>query len=141
MSESAIHLPRGLVNQLLRHAQSAPATETCGIVAARDGVPTTFYPIPNTASDPSRQYLIDPQAHIAALRHMRDEGSELFAIVHSHPAAPAEPSRIDLEQANIPDAFHLIVSLNTKGVLELRGFRIDREHRASEVELLLAPEP
>jgi proteasome lid subunit RPN8/RPN11 len=68
---------------------------------------------------------------------MRERGEELFAIFHSHPQAPAEPSATDLELAAYPDALYLIVSLNTKGVLELRGFRIDASRAVEEVELLL----
>ena len=68
---------------------------------------------------------------------MREQQEELFAIYHSHPTAPAEPSATDLEMANYPDALYLIISLNTKGVLEMRGFRLNRHKVVSEVELLL----
>lgn len=68
---------------------------------------------------------------------MRNQGEELFAIYHSHPTAPAQPSSADLELAAYPDAVYLIISLNTKGILELRGFRI--EHKiAREVAMALS---
>jgi proteasome lid subunit RPN8/RPN11 len=46
----------------------------------------------------------------------------LFAIYHSHPDTPPLPSAEDLAQAAYPEAFYLIVSLATKGTLQLRGF-------------------
>jgi proteasome lid subunit RPN8/RPN11 len=58
------------------------------------------------------------------MRHMREAGEELFAIYHSHPHAPAEPSVRDIAEAAYPQAIYLIISLNTTGVLELRGFRL-----------------
>jgi proteasome lid subunit RPN8/RPN11 len=91
----------------------------------------------NIAPEPERRYLLDPEQHVSALRAMRDKGEELFAIFHSHPAAPAEPSATDLELAAYPEALYLIVSLNTQGVLELRGFRIGADKKVEEVELLL----
>jgi proteasome lid subunit RPN8/RPN11 len=56
---------------------------------------------------------------------MRDNNEQLFAIYHSHPTAPAIPSNTDLAQANYPEAVYLIISLNTKGILEIRGYLID----------------
>lgn len=137
MPSATIALPRPLVNQLLHCAQSSPDTEVCGLVGAKDGLPATCYPVQNIAEPPRIRFHLDPEQHIAALRRMEERGETLCAVFHSHPAAPAEPSATDLELAAYPDALYLIVSLNTKGVLELRGFRIDAEKRVGEVELLL----
>ena len=137
MPQAPLALPRALVNQLLHYAQSSPDLEICGLVGGKDGAPATCYPVRNAAEQPERRYLLDAEEHIAALRAMRERGEELFAIFHSHPQAPAEPSATDLELAAYPEALYLIVSLNTKGVLELRGFRIDASRTVEEVELLL----
>ena len=137
MPTPEIRLPRHLVNQLLHHAQSAPETEVCGLVGARDGLACSCYLVKNIATEPERRYLLDHEEHVATLREMEARGEALFGIFHSHPAAPAEPSATDLELAAYPDALYLIISLDTKGVLELRGFRIAAEKQVSEVELLL----
>jgi proteasome lid subunit RPN8/RPN11 len=47
-----------------------------------------------------------------------------MAIYHSHPDAPALPSLTDIAQHEYPGLLYLIVSLDTEGVLEMRGFRI-----------------
>ena len=73
---------------------------------------------------------------IEAMRQMREQGETLFAIYHSHPHAPAEPSHLDIEQANYPEALYLIISLNTKGVLELRAFTL-QHGEATAVELIV----
>jgi proteasome lid subunit RPN8/RPN11 len=137
MPSPAIALPRSLVNQLLHYAQSSPDLEICGLIGARNGLPGTCYPVRNIAEQPDCRFALDPEEQINAMRRMRERGEELFALFHSHPAAPAEPSATDLEQAAYPDALYLIVSLNTQGVLELRGFRIGADRRVNEVELLL----
>lgn len=120
-----VRLPRKLTNQLLHLAQISPEQEVCGLVGANaDEQPITCYPIDNSADTPHNRFLLDPAQQIAAMRRMREQGETLFAIYHSHPHAPALPSPTDLEQAAYPQALHLIISLDTKGVLELRCFKL-----------------
>jgi len=125
MNDSEICLPRKLTNQLLHLAQISPEAEVCGLVGANpDGVPVSCYPVSNQAENPKMRFLLEPGQQIAAMKTMREKNESLFAIYHSHPDAPAEPSSTDIEQASYPDAVHLIISLNTKGVLEMRAFKI-----------------
>lgn len=122
-----IQIERTLINRILSHAQHDADAEVCGLIGARNGVPQQVYPVRNTATDPARLFAMAPQEQIAALRAMRENGEELFAIYHSHPHAPAAPSTIDLAEAAYPEALYLIVSLDTKGVLELRGYRLHKQ--------------
>lgn len=119
---AATRIPRTLVNQLLHAAQLGAAAEVCGLIGARAGVPVHCYPVANIAADPAVRYDMAPKGQIDALRVMRERGEELFAIYHSHPSSPAVPSAVDRHEANYPDTLYLIVSLVTKGVLDLRGY-------------------
>ena len=121
---SQVTLPITLVNKILTHAQRSPESEVCGLIAASDGVPDTVYPIANVADAPEKLFAMDPAAQIEAMRLMREADEELYAIYHSHPHAPAQPSQRDLEESAYPQALYLIVSLNTEGVLEMQGFRL-----------------
>lgn len=129
-----MHLPRTLVNQLLHQAQVSPQTEVCGLIGVAPQGTVSVYPIANVAESPAQLFRMEPSAQIAAMRRMRERGESLFAIYHSHPHAPALPSARDLEEAAYPEALYLVISLNTKGVLEMRGFRLE-EGRSQEVEL------
>jgi len=120
----ALRLPRHIVNELLDHARAYPGEEICGLISARDGMARRALPVANVAARPACRYAMDPAGQIAALRRMREAGEELLAIYHSHPMSPAAPSTIDIAEAGYPDAVYLIISLNTKGVLEMRGFRL-----------------
>lgn len=133
-----VTLPRPLVNQLLAHAQSAPQAEVCGLIGAQNGTPARAYPITNAAHTPARHFVMAPQEQIAALRTMREQGEELFAIYHSHPGSPATPSATDLAQASYADALYLIISLQTQGVLEMRGYYL-RPGQVEEVALDITP--
>jgi proteasome lid subunit RPN8/RPN11 len=137
MNSLDIQIPRKLANQLLHLAQLSPDLEVCGLVSSQNGVPCHCYPVANVAEQPAQRFLLDAAAQIAAIKAMRDCGEELFAIYHSHPTAPAIPSSTDLELAAYPDALYLIISLNTKGILEMRGFHINQQ-TAREIPLTLS---
>ncbi len=124
--QKPIILPRHIVNQLLHQAQTHPDYEVCGLIGAKDDVPVSVYPVGNIAEDPKDHFRMDPEGQIAAMKTMRERGEALFAIYHSHPKAPAQPSEEDVSLAAYPDALYLIISLNTKGVLEMRGFLLSQ---------------
>lgn len=136
-SQNTVSIPRTLVNQMLHHAQQSPEQEVCGLIGARNNKAASCYPISNIADNQTFRYELDPKQHLDAMRKMRTEGEDLFAIYHSHPHSQARPSKTDIAMANYPDALYLIISLNTKGVLELRGFYVTREDTAKEVQLSL----
>ncbi|WP_031434807.1 Mov34/MPN/PAD-1 family protein [Methylomarinum vadi] len=134
MLKKEIQLSRKITTQLLHQAQISPRAEVCGLIGGKDGIAVNCYPIENTASNPASRFQLNAKQHIAAFKQMRDNGEELFAIYHSHPSTPAEPSATDLDMAEYPEALYLIISLNTKGVLEIRGFHIV-DKQALEVTL------
>jgi proteasome lid subunit RPN8/RPN11 len=127
-------LPRPIVNQILHQAQQAADQEICGLIGGHAQDFTRCYPVANVADDKHRLFEMDPKGLIDALRTMRDGGEELRAIYHSHPDAPAQPSLADIRQHEYPDVLYLIVSLATRGVLDLRGFRI-RNGKIDNVEI------
>jgi [CysO sulfur-carrier protein]-S-L-cysteine hydrolase len=139
IDSAVIQIPRKLTNQLLHLAQLSPDLEICGLVGSKNSIPSTCYPIANIAEQPQQRFLLDAKQQITAMAEMRNQGEELFAIYHSHPKAPAQPSIYDLEAAAYPYVLYLIISLNIKGVLEMRGFRINQQ-KAQEVVLTLLEE-
>jgi len=129
-------LPRKLANQVLAHAQQNPETEICGLISAQNNHARHYYPVPNSSDDSATHFHMDEQAQIATMKQMREQNEELLAIVHSHPHSTAFPSALDQQEHQYPDAYYLIVSLNTVGVLELRAFKQIGTHFES-VELVL----
>lgn len=136
MNKKEIQLSRKITNQLLHAAQISPDQEVCGLIGATDNIATSCYPIKNIATQPAIRFQLDEKQHISAISTMRDKGENLFAIYHSHPTAPAKPSATDIKLASYPDTLYLIISLNTKGILEIRGFSII-EQSVEEIALSL----
>lgn len=132
----ALYLARPLVNKLLAHAQQNPEIEVCGLIGADEKDRQDYYPIDNVANDPSCRFLLDAPGQINSMKKMRERQQRLFAIVHSHPSADAIPSQLDIDGCSYKDIFHIIVSLNTKGVLEMRAYT-QQNDGAQEINLIL----
>lgn len=135
MSQKEIELPRKLVNELLHQAQLSNDEEACGFVGKNTAGEYSCYPVRNIAETPATRFLMDPKEQLSRMKQMRDQQEDMFAIYHSHPTAPAIPSAMDLEQAAYPDAYYLIISLNTKGVLEMRCFKLLHDENIAEIIL------
>jgi proteasome lid subunit RPN8/RPN11 len=93
---------------VVAHARAALPSESCGVLVGRDGHIVDAVAARNLSDDPHR-FLIDPQDHIDARRDARRRGLDVIGFYHSHPDAPAVPSRVDRAEANYPDHFYLIV--------------------------------
>ncbi|MBW3568106.1 MAG: M67 family metallopeptidase [Proteobacteria bacterium] len=119
---SRVELPRTLAIRLLHEALKAPDREVCGLIAARGSLPTRIIPVSNAATNPTRLFEMDERELIDAMKGIRESGEELFAIYHSHPDALPVPSDEDVRRAGYPEKLHLIISLQTKGVLQMRGW-------------------
>lgn len=134
MYQKEIELPRKLVNELLHLAQLSPELEICGFIGQKNNQ-YNCYPVENIADNPATQFLMEPAKQLVAMKAIREDDEELFAIFHSHPTAPAIPSASDLELSAYPDAYYLIISLNTKGVLEMRCFKLLHDENIAEIIL------
>lgn len=119
---TALKLPRPLINQILAHAQKNPDEEICGLISSKNQAAHRYYPVANVAENRKRHFEMSGPQQITVMKTMREHGEELMAIVHSHPDAPAIPSELDKESNNYPDVYYLVVSLDTKGVLQLRCY-------------------
>ena len=133
--KQTVRLPRTLVNDLLHQAQLSPMREICGLVG-RMNDHCVCYPLETQDTDASVLFALNASEQLAALKTLKTQHQELFAIYHSHPNAPALPAITDEDVADFPDALYLLISLNTKGVLEMRGF--DRQAgKLEEVDLII----
>lgn len=133
---TVLELPRPLINQILAHAQQNPDEEICGLISSKNNNATKYYRIANVAENKARHFEMSGPQQIAAMKTMREQGEALMAIVHSHPEAPAIPSKLDKESNNYPDVYYLVVSLDTKGVLQLRCYT-QNEGEFEAAELIL----
>ena len=134
-----LELPRPLINKILAHAQHNDSREVCGLIGNSTTGEKSYYAIDNISENPGRHFLMDAPQQINAMKEMRNKQQQLFAIVHSHPDASAQPSQLDIQENGYKDVFYIIISLNTKGVLEMRAYTQTGDVM-QEVELILEDE-
>lgn len=90
-------MPRRLAIRILHEAQLAQPESICGVVGARRDEPCSF----------ARSAAPGP-------------GEQLWARLWSNPTAPAVPTADQLAGGGL----YLVVSLDTKGVLEMRAWEL-----------------
>ncbi len=98
-------VPYLLRRQIVHHLVRWLPNEGCGLLAAvpdeeRD-LAVHFFPGTNIDFSATR-YTMSPKEVIGAMRHMRQAGWQLGAIVHSHPRSEAALSRTDVREAVLP---------------------------------------
>ena len=92
-AERLVVIPAAVRDALEAHAREEAPNEACGLIVLRDGQAVRYERGRNRLESPYRFELdIDPE-----LWFLEDDGYEL-AVVHSHPASPAKPSRTDVER-------------------------------------------
>lgn len=106
-----ITIPASRLEEVISHARREAPNEVCGWLVGKDARITRVYPVPNVAEDPRREFRMDPEVQLSAMRDIREKGLELTGTYHSHPHTPPAPSGRDGALAHYPDAAHLIVSL------------------------------
>jgi proteasome lid subunit RPN8/RPN11 len=124
-----VRIPGAVLDRIAAHAWATRPDECCGLLvgprddgAVHDAIPTT-----NQTPSPTG-YRIDPAEHFAAIRAARAEGRRIVGAYHSHPGAPAVPSRRDLDEAWFPDFLYVIVSVTRAGeagdATDIRAYRL-----------------
>ncbi|HSW12908.1 MAG TPA: hypothetical protein VLI06_08725 [Solimonas sp.] len=123
VNETALILPRRLALRILAAAQNAAPNRMGGVVGHDADGPVAFMALRNGAPQPET-HVVHAAGDIQAARFGLDgRGLGLWAYVISHPAAAAEPKGEDFRNSPWPDALQLVVSLSTKGVLEMRAWQ------------------
>jgi proteasome lid subunit RPN8/RPN11 len=122
---------------ILDHARTTHPRECCGLVIGTSGEIVRAWPASNLAERDTR-FLVDPRDHFEALRAARAGGLRVIGAYHSHPASPAEPSAVDLAEANDPAFLMLIAVADLDSRTEIRAFYLE-ERNFREVPLVPVP--
>ncbi len=131
-----VKLPRKIYDEMISHAKEASPNECCGLLAGVGITVSDIYRIQNLPPDDPTilalavpadrrfRYVMDPKEQLLAFKRMREKGTVMLGIYHSHPHSPAYPSETDVRLAYYPDAHYLIVSLKKSDAPVVRAFCI-----------------
>ena len=113
---------------LLEHAHDGAPEEVCGVLGGRRKSDTrieSVHRVPNVASHPRVEYVIDPEAQLDAMEDIESGGQAVVGFYHSHPRGPEGPSETDAARATWPGFHYLIVTLD--GQPSIGAWRWDGE--------------
>ncbi|MBR0036111.1 MAG: M67 family metallopeptidase [Bacteroidales bacterium] len=111
-----------VIDELIAQASQDAPNESCGYLLGTGETVTENYPMENIDHSPEH-FSFNPREQFAALRYARQQGLQILANWHSHPASPSRPSEEDLRLANDPTIRYAILSL-LNGEPRLNSFKI-----------------
>jgi proteasome lid subunit RPN8/RPN11 len=128
----SICLPADLRDAIVAHARAGYPDEVCGLIAGRQRRGSVLYRGRNVAPAPRVSFELD-DATLLRLVDIDEQGLDLVAIYHSHPAGPDVPSATDVAKTFYPQSATIICSL--AGVQpSLRAFSI-LDGQVAELEM------
>ncbi|MDX1455816.1 MAG: hypothetical protein R3217_10220 [Gammaproteobacteria bacterium] len=123
MKQENVILPRKLVMQLLTHAQFHPETPVGGVIGMQGEDPVRAWAVAGPEESTTRKrFEFDGASLDRALHDMDIAGEKIFAVYFSSPEPNVRPAAADLKRSGFSSTLHLLVSLGTRGVLELAGW-------------------
>lgn len=122
MNKTRMKIKRDILDKIIAHAQKEAPLEACGYLAGKNGIIVKHYALTNI--DKSEEHFsFDPKEQFETVRDARQNGLEMSAIYHSHPATPARPSEEDKRLAYDPNISYVIISLAER-TADVKSFRI-----------------
>lgn len=135
-----IYLSETLINTLTNYTVEGKPHEVCGLLVGAGVQVNRVIPIPNTSEHPESRYYMDPSTLIRHLASVEEEGLSLLGFYHSHPAGEPIPSLTDIQQANYPDAAHIIIGLKHEhpviAAWHINQWRVDRIPIYTDLDML-----
>lgn len=100
MPPAVLQIPAYLLDAIAAHARSEHPREACGFLTGpRGGGPDRFVPIPNVHDDPTRYYVMKPEAVLAAYALMDKIGHDPVVVYHTHTSKDSTLSATDILRA------------------------------------------
>jgi [CysO sulfur-carrier protein]-S-L-cysteine hydrolase len=110
IERTPLEIPAEIHDAMVAHCLREAPLECCGILGGVASRVSSFHPLRNVAASETR-YDADPQDLIQAWVWLRENGSEIAAIYHSHPRWAPIPSATDLRENHYGPVPRIIVSL------------------------------
>jgi proteasome lid subunit RPN8/RPN11 len=137
MSIETIILPKNLLKTLVKHAKKSSPNESVsmisGTIKGRIAYAEKVY-TPENIDQSTTTFTVEPLALLKIYTEIEEEGKELVAIYHTHPAPP-RPSRTDKYYMEVNPCVWLIST--TKKPEEPRGYLLEAKGTIKEVDVTI----
>ncbi len=126
-----IKIKKEIVEAIHKQGKNELPNEACGYLAAKDGVIVKAFPMTNADKSPEHFSFI-PKEQFDVVRKAREEGLEMIAIYHTHPATPARMSNEDIRLAYDTNTLYVIYSLKDN---DIKCFSTDGDKKIKTIDL------
>lgn len=129
MLGSTIKISPAARTAMIREAERTYPAEACGLLLGRKtktGI-RIFRAIATENVSPRNKrkaYAIDPLTWLAAEKKAEEKTQEIIGVFHSHPDAPAKPSKTDLRHG-FENLSYIILSVRKAKTRSLASFRLN----------------
>ena len=134
------------------HAEEGYPDEVCGLLLGSfrrgnqsheyERVVAEVYRLENERTDEREtRYSVSGRSMFRAEKYAQQRGLDLIGYYHSHPDAPAKPSRYDLDHATWPGISYPIVSVMLGRVAALKSYVLDEDRENYIPEEIYEEEP
>ena len=131
-----LYIRQNNYEEIILHAMERLPEESCGLIAGiiegEDKRVEKIYKMQNV-NHSEEQFAMEPKEQIRAAKDARERGLTIIGNYHSHPKAPAFPSKKDIELAYDLLTDYWIVSLMDLEQPVLRAFRFDEKKEIKEI--------
>ncbi|MFA1610867.1 desampylase [Halobellus rubicundus] len=116
MTGPSLVLARDAYDDIVSQGYDGGDEEICGVLAGEYGddesVVRDVRRVPNAAETPQIRYAMAPEAQLAAIEGIEDDGLDVVGFYHTHPTGPAHPSDTDVERATWPGYSYAICAFD-----------------------------
>jgi proteasome lid subunit RPN8/RPN11 len=132
----SLRISSALAGAIRNHGERGYPHEVCGLLLGRFGsgderVAAEHFELENERVDSRHnRYAVSGASMLRAERHARERGLDVVGYYHSHPNAPARPSRYDLDHATWPGISYPIVSVVDGRAADLRSYTLADDRSA-----------
>ncbi|MGD0176649.1 MAG: M67 family metallopeptidase [Candidatus Bathyarchaeia archaeon] len=132
-----VYITAGQLQLIVNHARAAYPEECCGFLVGTDSDGRRIHralSAQNTSrSSRKKRFNIDPMELIRADEEARRSNLDLVGVYHSHPDAPAQPSKVDLDNA-WPGYTYLVVSVQNGEPKDFAAWLLSEDRSAFHLD-------
>ena len=137
MQIDKIILPKSLLTKLVKHAKKSSPNESVAMISGKIKGTVAYAEkvyTPENIDKSTTTFTVDPLTLLKIYTEIEEEGKELVAIYHTHPAPP-KPSGTDKSYMEVNPCVWLIST--TKKPEEPKGYQLEENDTIKEVEVTI----
>jgi [CysO sulfur-carrier protein]-S-L-cysteine hydrolase len=130
----SVFIKQEILDEMIDYCRKQLPYEACGILSGKERHNETLWKMINTERS-TTSFAMDMEELGLKMKLIRKRNERMTGIFHSHPTAPALPSRGDIKNAHYPDTAYFIISF-FREIPDVRCYSI-RNFKVNQLKLII----